>query len=202
MNLSRFRSPLVIALLASALPTQAAIITFNAVLSGAAESPPNASPATGTVTAIYDSVAHTLALSVNFSGLTGTTSAAHIHAPTATPFTGTAGVATTTPTFAGFPSGVTSGTYAANLDLTVAGSYNPTFVTNNGGTAAGAEAALVAALNEGRSYFNIHTTTFPGGEIRGFLAPVPDQGATALMFIGTVGGLLGLRRRFGRVASV
>src|SRR4029077_13146149 len=32
--------------------------------------------------------------------------------------------------------------------------------------------ALFAALAQGRAYFNIHTTAFGGGEIRGFLVPV------------------------------
>jgi hypothetical protein len=106
-----------------------------------------------------------------FSGLTGNTTASHIHAPTAFPFnlTNTAGVATTTPTFAGFPLGVTSGTYSNTLDLTALSSYNPSFVTANGGTAATAEAALTAAIAEGRAYWNVHSSTFPGGEIRGFL---------------------------------
>jgi hypothetical protein len=43
-------------------------------------------------------------------------------------------VATTLPTFAGFPLGVTSGTYINTLDLTLASSYNPAFVTANGGS--------------------------------------------------------------------
>ena len=34
---------------------------------------------------------------------------------------------------------------------------------------ASAEAALFAGLRAGQSYLNIHTTTFPGGEIRGVL---------------------------------
>lgn len=79
-------------------------------------------------------------------------------------------MATTTPTFAGFPLGVTSGSYSNILDLTQASSYNPAFVTANGGTTAGAEAALAAGFASGTSYLNIHSTTFPGGEIRSFLA--------------------------------
>jgi hypothetical protein len=54
--------------------------------------------------------------------------------------------------------------------MTSAASYNPAFVTANGGTTAGAEAALLAGLEAGQAYLNIHTTMFPGGEIRGFLA--------------------------------
>ena len=89
----------------------------------------------------------------------------------------TAGVATTTPDFAGFPIGVTSGTYINTLDLTLSSSYNPSYITANGGTTASAEAALVSAIAAGEAYVNIHTTTFAGGEIRGFLQPVPEPGS-------------------------
>jgi hypothetical protein len=150
----------------------AGVIGYEAFLDGPSESPPNASPGTGYSTAFYDDVAHTLTLHAVFSGLTGTTTAAHIHAPTAVAGTGTAGVATTTPSFAGFPLGVTAGVYDNVLDLTQASSWNPSFVTANGGTTAGAEAALVSALAAGKAYFNIHTQTFGGGEIRGFYKPL------------------------------
>jgi hypothetical protein len=88
--------------------------------------------------------------------------------------TGTAGVSTQTPTFPGFPFGVTSGTYnGALFDVMLATSFNASFVTANGATAAAAEAALAAGLAGGRAYFNIHTDAYPGGEIRGFLAAAP-----------------------------
>ena len=147
----------------------AAVISYVANLNGPSESPPNASPGTGSTQVDYDNVAHTLHVHVTFSGLVGTTTASHIHAPTATPGTGTAGVATTTPTFAGFPSGVSSGIYDNTLDLTLASSYNPSYMSANGGTPASAEAALTAAIAAGKAYWNIHTNSFPGGEIRGFL---------------------------------
>ena len=145
------------------------------------------SPGVGSGTVDYDSTAHTLGLSVTFSGLVGTTTASHIHAPTATPFTGTAGVATTTPSFALFPLGVTSGSFANTLDLTLASSYNPSYVTANGGTTATAEAALAAAMAAGRAYWNIHSSFAPGGEINGFLTPVPEPSTLALAGLGAVG---------------
>ena len=110
--------------------------------------------------------------------LLGTTTVSHIHAATATPGSGTAMVATTLPTFPGFPLGVTSGTYDSGLlDLTSATSYHPSFIGANGGTTASAEAALLASAAAGTSYFNIHTTIFPGGELRGVLLPtaVPES---------------------------
>ena len=158
----------------------AAPVTYDVVLNGLNEAPPNASPGTGVGTVTIDAVAHTMEVNFSWTGLIGTTSACHIHAPTAVPLTGTAGVATTTPSFAAFPNGVTSGEYLNNLDLTLASSYNPSYVTANGGTTASAEAALFAAIGAGRAYLNLHSTAFPGGEIRGFLipAPVPAESAT------------------------
>jgi hypothetical protein len=67
---------------------------------------------------------------------------------------------------------VTSGNYDNTLDLTQASSFRAAFITANGNVA-GAE-ALTTALSNGTSYFNIHTTAHPGGEIRGFLQPVPE----------------------------
>ena len=166
------------------MSAHATLFQYATDLSGPAESPPNASPGTGYVTADYDDVAHTLHLNVTFTGLVGTTTAAHIHAPTAVAGTGTAGVATTTPYFAGFPLGVSAGVYDIVLDLTSATSYNPAYVTANGGTTAGAEAALAAALAAGKSYFNLHSSSFPGGEIRGFLIPVPEPSSLALLALG------------------
>ena len=91
------------AVLFFAVACTADVLNYQAILSGSIESPPNASAGTGVASINYDTVAHTLALSIVFSGLTGTTTASHIHCCTATPFTGTAGVATTLPTFTGFP---------------------------------------------------------------------------------------------------
>jgi len=157
------------------------VFEYTAALSGATGAP--ISPGTGFADVFFNNIANTLEVKVTFAGLTSGTTASHIHAPTATPGTGNAGVATTTPTFPGFPLGVTSGTYDHTLDLTSATSYNPAFVTAQGGTVAGAEEALVAALNAGESYLNIHTSNFPGGEIRGYLAPatVPEVASTGAM---------------------
>jgi CHRD domain-containing protein len=168
------RTPLVLVLVAAitvgAAPVaRASILNYIAFLNGANESPPVVSAGVGSAEVTIDDVAHTMRVQASFTGLNGNTTACHIHAPTVVAGTGTAGVATTTPYFAGFPIGVKSGVYDNTLDLTLATSYNPSYITANGGTTASAEVALLAAIAAGKAYFNIHSTTSGGGEIRGFL---------------------------------
>lgn len=148
-------------------------VLYDIALNGAAESPPNASPGTGTGEVSVDSETHQMRVTVAFSGLTGTVTASHIHAPTAVAGVGTAGVATQTPTFTGFPSGVTVGSYDHTFDMTQASSYNASFLNNatNLGNPMLAEASLYQAMADGKAYLNIHTNVFTGGEIRGFLIP-------------------------------
>ena len=173
--------------------SQAGIIVFTANLDGPSEAPPNASPGTGFAKVSFDMVAHTMRVEASFMGLLSPTTVAHIHAATAIPGVGTAGVATTTPTFAGFPAGVMSGSYDNTLDMTMASSFRGAFITANGGSPASAEAALYSSLLAGTAYLNIHTTAFPGGEIRGFLQAVPEPTSIGSLAIGAVGLLLGRR---------
>lgn len=184
MNLTTHRAAwLLAAFLTVATPlVDAAPVTFTAVLNGASESPANLSPGIGAATITFDEDTDMMRVEATFSGLLGTTTASHIHCCTAAADTGTAGVATILPTFTGFPLGVGAGTYDHLFDMTLAASYNPAFVTAHGGTAATAEAALFAGMQDGRAYFNIHTNQFPGGEIRGFLVQqVPEPQSLALV---------------------
>ncbi|WP_424206600.1 CHRD domain-containing protein [Sulfuricaulis sp.] len=49
-------------------------------------------------------------------------------------------------------------------------------------------------MADGHAYFNIHTSMFTGGEIRGFLAPVPIPAAAWLFGSGLL-GLMGIARQ-------
>ena len=159
-----------------ASPSQAVPIVYAAVLSGPNESPPNGSLGTGFATAIIDTTAHTLNVTVMFTGLTGTTTLSHIHCCTAVPGVSTTGIATVTPSFTGFPTGVTSGSYTSpTFLLDTADGWNPAFITANGGTPGSAEAAFAAGLAAGTAYLNIHTSFVPGGDIRGFRRWRPSQ---------------------------
>lgn len=193
---------LVMLVLLAAPSSYAVPILFFAHLDGPSENPSNASPGTGFAQVVLDTAAHTLSVEATFSGLLGNTIAAHIHCCVAPP--GNAGVVVPAgPTFASLPLGVTSGTVSELLDTTQASTFRPAFITANGGTPAGAEAALLAGLQAGEAYFNIHTLIpgssppmFPGGEIRGFLV-TPEPGTFGLLAVGIAALGVAVRRRRG-----
>ena len=172
---------------------QAQTTIIKAVASGPSEAPPNGSA--GSSVASFEIDGNLMRAEVPFRDLLGTTVAAHIHCCTTESFTGTAPIALP---FADFPTGVTNGLYSQAFDLTDASIYAPAFLTAFGGTAATASAALIDAINSSEAYLNIHTTEFPGGEIRGFIvaAPIPEPATWGMLALGMAGvGMMARRRR-------
>lgn len=163
---------LIVLLIAPAATAWSHHFRYTANLTGPAESPVNASPGLGHTVITIDFDENVLEIETDFDGLLGTVTDAHIHATTAIADSGVADPATQLPTFTDFPAGVSSGSYDHEFDLALASTYNPAFITSSGGTISDAYVALSNALFSGKAYFDIHTTAFADGEIRGFLSYV------------------------------
>jgi hypothetical protein len=172
---------------------QAHEVTYAGSLLGSSEVPASGSSGSGSATVIIDLDLVTMRVVLDFAGLTGNTTASHIHCCTLPG--SNVGVASMTPTFTDFPLGITFGSYDHTFDLAVASSYNPAFITNNGGTVSTALNALLLGLDDGKAYLNIHTTAFGGGEIRALLAPVPLPASAWLLLTGLAGLYWASRRR-------
>ena len=177
------------ALILSAASLPGATI-YTAALSGANEVPAVVTSGSGSATLTLNG--NSLGIAVNFSSLGSNDVAAHIHC--------CAVLGTNAPValgFTGFPLGVTSGSFNATFDLLNPAVYTAAFLALYGGTATGAETALINGLNTGLTYVNIHTTLNPGGEIRGQVSATPEPGTWALFASGMVmvAGFVRRRRR-------
>ncbi len=187
-------SAALVAVCAASMPAMAHEQYYSAVLSGQNENPVNASQGGGAAVVTVDLDLFTLRIQTTFAGLSGNVTASHIHCCTTAP--GNVGVAVHSPSLDGFPTGGRFGSYDHTFDMTLSTSYNSTFLTNNGGTPSTAFSALLAGLDAGRSYLNIHSSFAPGGEIRGFLTPVPEPETYALFLSGlAVVGWVARRRK-------
>jgi hypothetical protein len=171
-------------------PAGAQVTVFTAALTGSQAVPATPSTATGFITVTLDQTLNSLMVEETFFGLTGgSASAAHIHCCSVP------GVASAVAVpFAGFPAAIT-GTFSHLFDLTSAASYNPAFITANGGTVESARAALINGMFAGQSYANIHNGVFPAGEISGHLVATPEPGSLVLLGTGLALFGVGIRRR-------
>ena len=165
---------LTLAAAAAAGPANATMYFFETTLAGTNEFPANASPGTGSATLLWDDFAHTATYDITFSGLLGNTTASHTHSRTPGQPGPNFTVATTTPTYTGFPLGVTAGTYHHVFDTSLATSYNPAYVTAFGGVPQ-AEAALLAGLNLGEAYLNSGNATAAAAAFKKALQIDPDN---------------------------
>ncbi len=118
----------------------ATMYTFNLYLSGSNVVPPVSTNGTASLIGTYNDVTNELTVNVSFSLLSGVTLGAHFHGPAST--TENAG---TLVNWAGFPLGVTNGTYSNTFILVP---------------------AVETILLQGRMYADIHTAYAFNGEIR------------------------------------
>lgn len=125
---------------AATLPyAQAAMVAYKANLGGTSEVPPTTSQGKGAAEVNADSTTNQLSWRVEFTGLSGPATAAHIHC------------------------GAAAG---ANAGVAVPLGNNPTSPIAGSGSMTPAQ---MADLQAGKCYVNIHTAANPGGELRGQL---------------------------------
>jgi len=167
-------------------PSQATTFEFESFLVG-----PINEFAHPDATAVYDDAANTLVVHLLVFGVDD----AFLDAPTASPLTGTAGFVLDFPDLHHNPGGLHGAELDRELfDLTQTSTYSPAFLTGNGGTAAGAEAALLSALFGREAYIDVPEGEVGGGPWQIFLVPVPDLANTGLLLSLSLLAIVGLPR--------
>lgn len=157
-----------LALAAAPVPRAAAQQPFVAVLSGFEQDPPISTPASGLAVVTVDLALHTIRVKMRFNNLSSGATHAGLHGLTAEPGRGTADSATPVPALAGFPLGQTSGTYDQTFFYDNPATFDPAFVAAHGGMSQAPE-VFAFGIGDGKAYFNIRTSAYSNGEIRGFL---------------------------------
>ena len=160
------------------------VYSFN--LDGLQEVPANASPAAGSAQFTIDDSADTITLVLTAFNLQGTFAAADIHGPA----------------MAGVNALVVFGLTGANADHAGPVRAGPFPIANSymlygANKAAGPSLADMINAQPWMYYVNLQTSAYPGGEIRGQLAPVPEASTYAMMLggLGLVGFMAARRRR-------
>ena len=156
---------ILILLLAVAVGVPAATLSYDVMLNGAQAGA--ASPGTGHAYLVLDDVANTLWVDLSYSGLLAPVANAHIHCCAVAGKN--AGVII--PFVPPMTTGATSGTFTNLFNIS---------------------ATQVSQVESYKAYINIHTSAYPGGEIRGQITPEP---ATFGLLGAALAGVFFLRRR-------
>ena len=167
-----------------ALPMVSGAVTkvYTLNLDSSQEVPANLSPAVGSAQITVNDTADTISFVLTAFTLQGTFANAHIHGQ-AMPGSN-AGVVFDLLTNADAMGQVMVGSFAIPNSYALVGSNKAT--------------TFADAINAApwMFYVNLHTSAFPGGEIRGQLAPVPEPSTYAMLLGGlAVVGFLASRRR-------
>ena len=126
-------------------------VTFGTTMNGAGENPAMNVPGVGTATIVKSAGVYTF--TINFSGMSGPLTGAHIHGPAAVG--ANANVIVPFSTTGAGASGTLTGTFT---------STNTAAISND---------SLDVLMTNGNAYVNLHTAANPGGEIRGQLLKQP-----------------------------
>lgn len=120
---------------------------LSGTLSGSQEVPAVTTTGSGTITGEYDGDDNKLELTVNWTGLSGTVTGAHIHGPALT---------------------------GANAGVLIPLTVNVNGVTGKIESDISLPDSTEQFLIQGRLYVNLHTTLNPNGEIRGQITATKD----------------------------
>lgn len=124
--------------------------TWTATLNGANENPQRATSATATGTIVKNGATYTY--TINYTGLTAPPNNSHIHAP--------APVGLNANVMVPFSIAGATGTSGTITGTFTAANTNPVITSDS----------LDVLMSNGQAYLNVHTPTFPAGEIRGQLS--------------------------------
>jgi len=170
------KAAVVVAVAVASSTSAQAQTSFISFLNGAQEAPtPRVTPAFGNGTVLLNAARTQITINLSFQGLLAPITVAHIH-------NGAFGVSG--PVIIDIRSLMT-----LSPDLTAGSIVNATLnVTSD-------QASILLA---GNGYFNLHTSVFPGGEIRGQINVVPEPSTYLLLATGLGGLMLVARRRRAR----
>jgi CHRD domain len=176
-------APLALALSFVASMASAATQVYSFNLNGLQEVPANGSPAAGSMQITIDDTANLISYQFTGFNFVGTFAAAHIHRA-----------------LAGVNGPVVYDLVPA-ADYSGPVTFGPIAIPNSWALLGQSETDMTAGLGAlinaqpWNYYVNVHTSAFPGGEIRGQLAPIPESSTWAMMLAGIAVVGWHLRRR-------